>query len=223
VLRSLLDGYLRHRFAWLLVLLTLAVGVDPVLQAAGFRGRALEWMLLFALGAAVVGVWHQGASRRMVLGSGIALLAWLTMHGVAFGGGPSLTSAALGAWCLWLVGGLLSVVLKEGRVDGERICAALCVYMLAGLAFGGFFATLEAIEPGSLRGNVSGAPMDSITATYFSFVTLATLGYGDLVPVSSPARALAVLEAVFGQLYLTVLVARLVSLYSREGPGPGSA
>jgi hypothetical protein len=53
-------------------------------------------------------------------------------------------------------------------------------------------------------------------AIYFSFVTLATLGYGDVVPASGPARALAMLEAVFGQLYLVVLVARLVSLYSRE-------
>jgi hypothetical protein len=215
VLRSLLDAYLRHRFAWLLLLLTLAVGVDPVLTGIGFRGNLLEWMLAFALVAAVLGVWHHGASRRFLVGSGIALLGWLTLHAVAFGGGPSLTPAALGIWSLWLASAMLSVVLAAGRVDSERICAALSVYMLAGLAFGGFFATLEAIEPGSLLGGESDA-LDPATATYFSFVTLATLGYGDLVPASGPARSLAVLEAVFGQLYLTVLVARLVSLYSRE-------
>ncbi len=216
MLRPLLDAYLRRRFAWLLSLLTLVVGVDPVLEAMGFRGRALEWLLALALAAAVVGIWHGGTSRRLVIGSGVALLAWLVLHGVAFGGGPSLTPAALGAWSLWLAAGLLSVVFAAGRVDTERICAALCVYLLVGLAFGGFFATLDQVDPGALRGGPSGEPLAVSTATYFSFVTLATLGYGDLVPASGPARALAVLEAVFGQLYLAVLVARLVSLYARE-------
>jgi hypothetical protein len=50
---------------------------------------------------------------------------------------------------------------------------------------------------------------------YFSFVTIASLGYGDIVPLSAPARSVAVLEALSGQMYLAVLVARLVSLYSR--------
>jgi hypothetical protein len=217
VLRSLLDAYLRRRFAWLLGLLTLAVGVDPVLRAMGFGGRALEWMLAFALGAALLGVWRTGSSHKVVVAAGVVLLGWLTLHAAAFGWGPSLSPAVLGAWCLWLAGSLLSAVLTaEGRVGGERISAALCVYMLTGLAFGGFFATLDQLEPGSLVQSASGAVLDTSTAIYFSFVTLATLGYGDVVPVSGPARALAMLESIFGQLYLVVLVARLVSLYSRE-------
>jgi len=216
VLRSLLDTYLRRRFAWLLVLLVAAVGVDPLLAAMGLEGRALEWMLAFALVAAVAGIWRSGRSRRLVVVSGVALVSWLVLHGVAFGGGPSLAPAALGGWSLWLATGMLGVVLAAGRVDGERICAALCVYMLAGLAFGGFFATLEQLDPGSLTGGGHTGALAISDATYFSFVTLATLGYGDVVPATGPARSLAVLEAVFGQLYLVVLVARLVSLYGQE-------
>lgn len=215
MLRSLLDAYLRRRFTWLLVLLVLAIGVDPVVEAAGFRGRTLEWLLAFALGAALVGAWRVDRSRGLVVGSGVAVLAWLGLHAWAFGGGPSLASAALGAWSLWVAISLLAVVLGAGRVDGERIAAALCVYMLVGLAFGGFFATLEAVEPGSVSGG-DDPQLTVADAAYFSFVTLATLGYGDLLPVSSAARSLAVLETVFGQLYLAVLIARLVSLYRRE-------
>lgn len=99
---------------------------------------------------------------------------------------------------------------REGRVDAERICAALCVYLLTGSALGGLFAALEATAPGSFRGAPTFALGDAV---YFSFVTLATLGYGDIA--ASAARALAVLEAVIGQLYLAVLIARLVSLYAR--------
>lgn len=215
VLRSLLDAYLRRRFTWLLVLLVLAIGVDPVLDAVGVRGRMLEGLLVFALGAALLGAWQVERSRRLVVGPGVALLAWLGLHAWAYGGGPSLASAALGAWSLWVAVSLLVVVLRAGRVDGERIAAALCVYMLVGLAFGGFFGALEAIEPGSVVGGDE-AQLSVADAAYFSFVTLATLGYGDMVPVSAAARSLAVLETVFGQLYLAVLVARLVSLYRRE-------
>ncbi|MGH7289419.1 MAG: potassium channel family protein, partial [Myxococcota bacterium] len=121
--------------------------------------------------------------------------------------------AVLGVSGLAVAAFLLANVLAAGRVDGERICAALCVYLLAGIAFGGIFATLDALGPGSLAGV---GPIDLDDAVYFSFVTLATLGYGDIAPATSATRALAVLEAVFGQLYLAVLIARLVSLYARE-------
>jgi hypothetical protein len=57
-----------------------------------------------------------------------------------------------------------------------------------------------------------------MSAFYFSFVTLATLGYGDIVPRTDVARGLAIVEGVGGQLFLAVLVARLVSLYGRGGP-----
>ena len=71
---------------------------------------------------------------------------------------------------------------------------------------------LEQISPGSFApaGNFS-----RMSAIYFSFVTLATLGYGDIVPRSDVARGLAIVEGVGGQLFLAVLVARLVSLYTR--------
>ena len=216
MLGALFETYLRHRFAWLLALLIAALGVDPVFEALGVRGRALEWMLAFGLLVALVGVWRSRGPRLFVVGSSAALLVWLTLHLIAFGWGPSLGRAVLGVWSLWMAGILLSVVLSAGHVDAERICAALCVYLLTGLAFGGFFAGLDAFAPGSLGDASGGGSLAIDEAVYFSFVTLATLGYGDFVPISSAARALAVLEAVFGQLYLAILIARLVSLYARE-------
>jgi Ion channel len=213
VLRGLYEAYLGRRFAWLLAMLLAVIGIDPALEAMGLRGRGIEWLLAATLLAALAAAWRTRGSRALVLGVGAAMVAWLALHVVHFGPSTSLAPALLGGAGLGMAVILAASVLGEGRVDAERIAAALCVYLLAGIGFGGIFATLEATASGSFS---SPAPIDLGGAVYFSFVTLATLGYGDIVPVSSAARALAVLEAVFGQLYLAVLIARLVSLYARE-------
>jgi hypothetical protein len=212
--RASFEAFLRRRFAWLLALLLAAIGVDPVLNSMGLPGHALEWMLALALLAAAVSTWRVRASRVFLLCIGVVLAAWLALHVVRLGPGPAVAPALLGGGGLAMAAFLLAGVLAEGRVDAERICAALCVYLLAGIGFGGVFAALETLDPGSLVGAGS---IDLDEAAYFSFVTLATLGYGDITPATSATRALAVLEAVFGQLYLAVLIARLVSLYAREG------
>lgn len=211
---SWFEAFLRRRHAWLLALLLAAIGIDPALEAMGLPARGLKWMLALALLAALAGVWRARVLRILPLSFALALAAWLALHLVRFGAGPSLVPGLLGVAGLAMAAFLLAGVLAEGRVDSERICAALCVYLLAGVAFGGLFGALEAVAPGSLRGP-GAVELDG--TVYFSFVTLATLGYGDITPVSSTARALAMLEAVFGQLYLAVLIARLVSLYAREG------
>ena len=212
VLRRLLEAYLRRRFAWLLAFLLLAIGVEPALETMGVRARMLERLIALALFAAAASAWRVRAARAFLVGFLAVLALWLALHVGRFGPG-SMAPALLGVSGLAMAAFLLAAVLAEGRVDAERICAALCVYLLAGIAFGGIFSALEIAAPGSLAGP---APVAHGDALYFSFVTLATLGYGDVTPVTPPARALAVLEAVFGQLYLAVLIARLVSLYARE-------
>ena len=213
MLHRLFEFFLRRRFAWLLALLLATIGVDPVLKALGLQGRALDWLLALALLAAAVGTWRARVTRIVLLCIVAALAAWLALHVARFGPGSALAPALLGAAGLAMAAFLLSGVLGEGSVDAERVCAALCVYLLAGIAFGGVFTALETHAPGSLSAT---RPIDLDDAVYFSFVTLATLGYGDIVPAAPATRSLAVLEAVFGQLYLAVLIARLVSLYARE-------
>jgi hypothetical protein len=212
-LQRLFESFLRRRFAWLLALLLATIGVEPVLEALGLPGRGLDSLLALALLAAAAGNWRGRASRFVLLCIVAALAAWLALHVARFGPETALAPALLGAAGLAMAALLLADVLGEGSVDAERVCAALCVYLLAGIAFGGILAALEAHAPGSLAG---ARPIDLDDAVYFSFVTLATLGYGDITPVASATRSLAVLEAVFGQLYLAVLIARLVSLHARE-------
>jgi Ion channel len=111
---------------------------------------------------------------------------------------------------------LLADVLRKGAVTADKIYGALCVYLLIGLTWGFMFLTLEEVQPGSFlfgQARFSGIEKDPATLVYFSFVTLSTVGYGDITPFSPPARSFAFMEAIIGQIYLAVLVARLVGLH----------
>jgi len=114
-------------------------------------------------------------------------------------------------------------VFGKGRITTDRTAGAVAVYLLLGLLWSMAYGMVSATNPEAFRGietfklDESGAQQDFI---YFSFVTLTTLGYGDMSPVSPLAKTLAWLEAVVGQLFLAVTIARLVSLEisHRENP-----
>lgn len=112
---------------------------------------------------------------------------------------------------------ILIYVLQGGRITADKIFAAACVYMLIGYAWAFAYSLIDEIQPGSFtalteinRNDYSGRVMQ---LRYFSFITLTTVGYGDIVPRLPAARTMAALEAVMGQLYLVALVGRLVGLH----------
>jgi hypothetical protein len=126
---------------------------------------------------------------------------------------------------------ILREVLRAEVVDADTIRGAVCAYLFVGVCWAGAYAVVELLHPGSLAlpaadaANVpAGARPEQLL--YFSFVTLATIGYGDFLPLTPLTRALAWMEAVFGQFYIAVLVARvvgLVQLRPRGGGGGGAA
>ena len=108
----------------------------------------------------------------------------------------------------------------------DKIFAAICVYMLVGYAWTFAYALVDELRPGSFVTSSIDMPTDYVTRVlqmrYFSFMTLTTVGYGDIVPHSDAARTLAALEAVTGQIFLTVLIARLVGLHIVHARGSDS-
>jgi hypothetical protein len=121
---------------------------------------------------------------------------------------------------------ILGYVLRSGRVTADRIFAAICVYMLIGYGWAFVYALLDELFPGSFAALTEVGRNDYIQRVmqfrYFSFMTLTTVGYGDVLPRSPTARTMAALEAVMGQIYLTVLVARLVGLHIVHSHGSES-
>ena len=111
----------------------------------------------------------------------------------------------------------LDYVLRSGRITLDKIFAAVCVYMLMGYAWTFIYSLLDELHPGSILPAATIAANDYVARymemRYFSFMTLTMIGYGDIVPHSPAARTWAALEGVAGQIYLMVLVARLVGLH----------
>jgi hypothetical protein len=127
-----------------------------------------------------------------------------------------LVSYGLGViFFAFAVGTLLSYVLRDEKVTVDKIYGAICVYLFIGMIWGLLFSLLEGLQPGSFSGQAPAPRVepDPSVLIYYSFITLSTVGYGDIVPISPPARSFAYLEGIIGQFYLAVLVARLVGLH----------
>ncbi|WP_455389231.1 potassium channel family protein, partial [Petrachloros mirabilis] len=132
-----------------------------------------------------------------------------------------LSTGALLLWtliALYAVFGALRFVLRSSTITFEHLYAALSAYLLAGVFLGVLYWTLEEAWPGSvtLNGQAASHPFHLAEGIYFSFITLATVGYGDMVPGSDVVRGIAIVEAIAGQFYLAVMIARLMSLYMRD-------
>ncbi len=134
---------------------------------------------------------------------------------------PINLSQKISTSCLIIYLGLLIFmfsqhIMRAKRVDSSLISATLCLYLFLGLLWALVFALLENIAPGSFQGDLvkMGAPpltqLDIFQ--YLSFVTITTLGYGDILPNTRFATALCSMEAVIGQFFMAVLVARLVGI-----------
>lgn len=116
---------------------------------------------------------------------------------------------------------ILHYLFKEKKVTANVIAGAICGYLLIGLMWASFFAVLEALQPGSFQ-VPDHLSTDSSYFTYYSYVTLTTLGFGDIIPMTNQARSLSVLESITGPVYLAVLVARLVGMGISQSMGKDS-
>ena len=115
---------------------------------------------------------------------------------------------------------ILSHLLRAREVTADTVTGAACAYFLIGLAWSYVFFVLESLSPGSfsLPASQKGAGLNVFI--YFSFITLTTTGFGDITPVSNPARSLVILEAALGQLFVAITISILVGTYlSRSGRG----
>ncbi|HWY51078.1 MAG TPA: ion channel [Chthoniobacterales bacterium] len=116
---------------------------------------------------------------------------------------------------------ILGYVVRSGRVTSDKIFAAICAYLLIGYAWAFGYAVLDECYPGAFATPTEVARNDYIGRViemrYFSYITLATVGYGDIVPRTTGARTMALLEAILGQFYLVALIGRLVGLHIIHG------
>lgn len=207
----------KNNFSWLLLALLIFLFLVPIADdlhaGMGSVVRVLSFSCLM-----LIGVWslHAGG-RAYYLGLFFGIAA--TVMGVL---AANLHSQVfVFAFFTFIFGFLLvaiaftlkRVALSE-EINANRIIGAVCVYLLLGVIWAVAYTVLHMFSPGSFQGFVpKGGEGWNSEWLYFSFVTMTTLGYGDISPVTATARALAYMQALFGQLYVAVLVAGLVGTH----------
>jgi voltage-gated potassium channel len=211
-LAALGSAYFQRRYALLFYSLLITIAAAPLFASIGFDTDLIELFLAINLLAAVIPVGGRNERRLLLI---IVIVGLILRFATGWLNQATLAAASRMIWtvvALIAAGGALSFAFRARSIDREHVYAALSAYLLAGVFFGNFYWVLEEIRPGSFTVSGDFSPSSAI---YFSFVTLATLGYGDIVPRTEVARGLAIVEGVGGQLFLAVLIARLVSVYAR--------
>ncbi len=212
-----------RRFGSLLAALLALMVVTPFLPESPFQLPLVSVLFSALLIASVYAV----SQHRRVLVVGLVLatptlvLEWITnvRDPLAL---RVIDHAASVVFLSFVIAVLLSRILRQQDVTTDTIYGGICVYLLAGVAWAYGYDLIETVIPGSFRFGEGPLP-DGFSALaqaersrrffFFSFVTLTTLGYGDITPVTHQARAIAILEAVVGPLFLAVFIARLVGLH----------
>ena len=197
-----------RKYAALLLALLSIYFVVPFLGGSSTTLPAFRFTLLGVMFLCVLAVAkHRGV---VVLAVTLALGSELTMLIL-----PDLRPIAQMAFFVLASGVVLFDVMTGEDATTDKVLGALCGYLLLGILFALIFEAMAQSNPGCFKIEGNSQFSDFI---YFSIVTLSTLGYGDILPVSAQARALVSLEVLLGQFYLAVVVARLValSMVSRE-------
>ena len=170
----------------------------------------------------VTSAWSHQRSRRLLMVAAAAPLALLWFEFIDHA--PFFTLLASGVR-LGMVGVFAAVlllrVLAPGRVSGARLKGAIAVYVLIGVMFAEGYRVLLVIWPGSLSIHSTDPLSVKFTAEllYFSFSTLTTAGYGDIVPLHALTRSLSNFEAITGQMYIVLLIGRLLTLHLAQEEG----
>ena len=198
------------------LLLTLVVA--PLVARSEIGTTLIQAILGLNLFAALVRDSSRRAGRILIVLVAVLLLVRLVAGILDQPRLEGVMVTLLAGIALLAAGLAVRYALKGDKVDSEHVFAALSAYLLAGIFCGVMYWQIERFAPGSIVVG-SGTVLQLPAAIYFSFMTLATVGFGDIVPKSEIARGLVTLEAVVGQLYVAVMIARLLTLYSGRRGG----
>ena len=189
--------------------------IAPLTRPTGVGNAVLALAYLALLASGIASVSRRGvamaAIAALALLSAVASAATFLAPGDAAEIGRKLTGAL---FCLLLSAVVFERIFRSGHVTVHRISGAVAAYLLIGLVFAYVYDAIELLAPGSFHYAASGLrdPTLADPMSYFSFTTLTTVGYGDVTPQNPLTQSLANLESLIGQLFPTILIARLVAL-----------
>ena len=213
-----LRRYARLKNFWLFLCLSSFFLVYPLVSTLGVGSWALDILLTGAILFAIQAQTNLGPIARSIyflVGAGAVALNWTDTLVVEFAQATSFLYAVFFGISLMLFCHRLFMQEKLA-VDADTVLAAACAYFVLGLFFTSLYLVVLGFDPNAIAMEDGGAldPADAFySMIYFSFVTMTTLGYGDVLPISNIAKMLATYEAVIGQIFITVVIAEFVGLH----------
>ena len=207
----------KHNFYYLLAgLLFLLVGLPLIRDLTGS-----DYTFVTELGFSVfliIGIWSLPGTKSWFLSGIVLVILGIGSNFLAIAGAGhffnylSLTSYII--FLLLTISLAIRQVVSSGPINANRVIGAICIYLLLGLIWALFYVLLNMAVPGSFSAQIGGSPFQQIHHfIYYSFVTLTTLGFGDVLPIRETARALTTIETIFGQFYIAILVGGVVATF----------
>lgn len=216
--RTMVANILHKRFSYLFFTIVLLFLIRPFVEVATPLTYVTNIFLWFIIISCVWAVQEKRKRRGLVITMAIAtILAGLmdvVLNNTVTQWAGSITIVLFLAYA---VGSIMFYLFRQVSITTDMIMAAASEYVLIGILWTFLYYVLEAMLPGSF--SLSGSEADPSGFLYFSFVTLTTTGYGDVLPISVQARSLSILEMITGQLFIAITLARLVSLYTAHEKG----
>ena len=203
-------AYGRNRYAILFYALLLTLIVMPITTTVGLSANLIRIPLAACLFAALLPNATKKTRTALIVATTFLIIARFLTELDTVPVNPGIALAVVGITGLIAAAAALRYAVTAKSVDSETIYAALGTYLLAGVFFGQIYWSIERMRPNSFAGPDG---FTELIAIYYSFVTLATLGYGDVLPHTDIARGVAVFEVIGGQLFLAVMVARLIGAF----------
>ena len=228
--RSSRIGNFRTSAAQFLGALILMLVVSPFLDELEY-GPAIDTFLItlvLVAGVLAVGHSHRTLVLAMVLMLPAVVTRWIHHFQPQLLPLPVESIAGL-VFIIFVEYQLLHFIFRAPRVNSEVLCAGISGYLLLGIIWMSAYMLVSRLSPVNVAhpelnpfaftvGATTPHTLSQFEAYYFSYITLSTVGYGDITPLSKGARTLAMMEAMTGTLYMAVLISRLVALYSSQTP-----
>ncbi len=216
-------GFYRFSGRQLLLALVFLLVAYPFIDDLSWGEFALSFIITFVLISALLAV----GGRRGALAIGVLfILPALTLHWLphftTIGKQDTIPVASMALAIGYTVWQLLRFVLRAPQVDSEVVCSGISVYLLLGLLWAQFYVLVQNADVAAFYlpfNPASGHILSTYDAVYFSYSTITTCNFGDIIPASRYARSLATLEELCGVLYIAVLIARLMALYTKTTHG----
>jgi len=221
-LGHLLRAFRERRFALLLAFLIVSLAGPPVLFGLWFSGKWLDGLMSLLTLATIFSLCFEPRQRLFAALFGTLALAF-SLGGQAVSGSTGNVVQVVGQLCEMVfffgaAGLVVKTLFNRLSISFDSLMGAACGYLLVGLGWAVCYALIERFHPQSFKLSESVNELGDRSQTlphvltYYSFVTLTTVGYGDVTPISPAARTVSWMEAITGQFYLGVIVAGLVSM-----------